>query len=142
MVKKKAFEIMQECQEAICNPNLTQTELEEITDKEYEGWGLNMPTTTYYYRIDFRDTSICDRCPKTKEQVDKIKSWKEREHWSRLAGLSDKDIKAYRLHKSELWGLKLWLSNVMQKNVLIGKQTYAVCLSEQPLMSMVNVVIL
>ena len=35
MASKKAFEIMQECQEAICNPNLTEKEIDKIIDAKY-----------------------------------------------------------------------------------------------------------
>lgn len=36
MAKKRAFEIMQECQEAFTNQELTQEEISEIVETEYE----------------------------------------------------------------------------------------------------------
>jgi hypothetical protein len=58
-------------------------------------------TTKYYYRINCNDT-ISHRCPKKKEQVQNIKDWKEREHWSQLAGVTDEEMNAYRIHKEKL----------------------------------------
>ena len=62
---------------------------------------IKMVTSKYYYRMDGRNGSICDRTPKTKEQVEAIKNWKERERWMRVA-CPDGKMRAYQRHKHKI----------------------------------------
>jgi hypothetical protein len=57
-----------------------------------------MKHTKYLYRIDGRNpTGILNRKPLTVEEVKKLPK-KEQLYWTRIAGVEDKDMKAYQIH--------------------------------------------
>ncbi len=60
-----------------------------------------MRSTKLYYRFDGRiGDRILNRCPKTKEEVDKLKL-EEREMWTQMAGLIDEEAHAFECNKEK-----------------------------------------
>lgn len=60
-----------------------------------------MKGTKLLYRLSGQNSSILNRCPKTQAEVDKIKDVRERWSWSRLAGVSDEDMRAFQKNKEK-----------------------------------------
>ena len=55
--------------------------------------------TELYYRIDGRSPGrVMNKCPLTRKELDKL-PLKEREYWTRLAGINDKDMRAFKQNR-------------------------------------------